>query len=178
MKIESLKLVKPTAQYKQTFLEGLIEFQQEKLAWIMDLNTDDLKNDFQKFVDGELTKKTLWTAPPYVDETELWAILGETYVGRVSIRHELNDTLRIMGGHIGYDTRPSFRGRGIASLMLKIALTIAYGMGITEALITCNDDNLPSIRVIEKNGGVLKEIKLQSPNGPLKRYYWIPCTPP
>jgi predicted acetyltransferase len=57
MKIESLKLVKPTAQYKQTFLEGLIEFQQEKLAWIMDLNTDDLKNDFQKFVDGELTKK-------------------------------------------------------------------------------------------------------------------------
>ncbi len=104
----------------------------------------------------------------------LWAIINDEYVGRISIRHELNFTLRIiMGGHIGYDTRPSFRGRGIASEMLRLALPFAKELGIKEALLTCNDDNLASIRVIEKNRGELRETKAQSPIGSAKRYYWI-----
>ncbi len=49
----------------------------------------------------------------------------------------------------------------------------AREFGISEVLLTCNDDNLHSIRVIEKNGGVLKDRKLQYEGGPMKRYYWI-----
>ena len=62
-----------------------------------------------------------------------------------------------MGGHIGYDVRPSFRGRGHATRMLKDALTVARSLGITTALLTCDVDNMASRKVIERNGGVLQD---------------------
>lgn len=173
MKFEKVILVKPTVALKESFLEGLQEFQHEKLPWLMDLNIEHLRKNFEEFVNSELTKRTLWTKDTPVNETELWGVMGGAYVGRISIRHNLNDDLRSMGGHIGYETRPAFRGQGIASSMLSQALPIAKQIGISAALLTCNDSNLASIRVIEKNGGVLKETKPQFEGGPLKRYYWI-----
>ena len=38
-----------------------------------------------------------------------WWVEGEQYLGRIAVRHELNDFLREVGGHIGYDVRPSAR---------------------------------------------------------------------
>ncbi len=168
-----LSLVKPSVEYKESFLAALQEFQKEGLPWVMDIDPDQLSRDFEDFVAKENSKMTLWTEAPPVPQTELWAVLDKEYVGRIAIRHQLNDDLKIMGGHIGYDTRPSFRGRGIASSMLAQALPIARSLGISEALLTCNDTNVPSIRIIEKCGGELRERKPQSPNGPMKRYYWI-----
>jgi predicted acetyltransferase len=77
------------------------------------------------------------------------------------------------GGHIGYDTVPSSRGRGIATEMLRKALPIARKLGLSEVLLTCNDTNSASIRVIEANGGVLVATKSLEPNRPLKRHYRI-----
>lgn len=169
-----MRLVKPTVDLKESYLEALEEFQREGLAWVMDLKIDELRRDFPGFVASELRKKTLWTKDTPVDETELWAVKDAVFVGRVSIRHRLNTDLLTMGGHIGYDTRPSYRGQGIASAMLKMALPIAKRIGISSALLTCNETNVHSIRVIEKNGGVLVETKPQFEGGPLKRYYRIP----
>jgi predicted acetyltransferase len=171
--MKEIKLVRPLVDFKDSFLEALVEFQREGLPWVMDLEVDSLRRDFKSFVHAELNKRTLWTKDTPVDETELWAILNDVYVGRISIRHKLNADLHIMGGHIGYDTRPSYRGRGIASSMLNLAIPIAKQLGIERALLTCNESNVPSIKIIEKNGGVLKETKSQFEGGPLKRYYWI-----
>ncbi len=74
-------------------------------------------------------------------------------VGRVSIRHQLNDFLRIKGGHIGYGVRPQCRGRGYATLMLRQALITARGVGIENALVTCDADNEASKATIVRNGG-------------------------
>lgn len=171
--MSEIKLVRPCVDYKESFLDGLIEFQNEGLPWMMHLKMDELRRDFNGFVQAMLKKRTLWTKDAPVDETELWAILDGVYVGEISIRHKLNADLRVVGGHIGYDTRPSYRGRGIASAMLKLMLPIAKQLGIEEVLITCNDSNVASIKVIEKNGGVLRETKPQFEGWPLKRYYWI-----
>lgn len=38
-----------------------------------------------------------------VPATNFWIMAGDEYVGRMSIRHELNDWLRNYGGHIGYE---------------------------------------------------------------------------
>jgi predicted acetyltransferase len=100
-------------------------------------------------------------------------VADEEFVGRVSIHHELNDALRVEGGHIGYDTVPSFRGRGVATEMLRQALPFARALGLNEVLLTCDDTNAASIRVIERNGGSLRETKVLATNRPLKRYYWI-----
>lgn len=171
--MSKIQLARPSVDFKISCLEALAEFQSEGLPWVMDLKIEDLRHNFDAFVKAELNKRTIWTLDIPVDETELWAISDGDYVGRISIRHRLNADLRVMGGHIGYDVRPSFRGRGIASAMLRLALPVAKRLGIEEALLTCNESNLASIRVIEKNGGVLTESKPQFEGGPMKRYYRI-----
>ena len=108
-----------------------------------------------------------------IPKTHLWAVADEQFVGRISVHHDLNDALRVEGGHIGYDTVPRFRGRGIATEMLRQALPVARALGLTDVLLTCDDTNAASIRVIVKNRGSLRATKLLDPNRPLKRYYWI-----
>jgi predicted acetyltransferase len=172
MDLTDFKLVAPHIEYRDSFLAGLKEFQAEGLPWHLELDYQKIADDFSAFVNSELQHLYRRTEV-FVPETKLWAIVQGSYAGRISIRHELTDALRRMGGHVGYDTRPTFRGLGLASLMLKHALPVAKGLGLSEVLLTCDDTNAASIRVIEKNGGVLKEKKSIDPRKPLKRYYWI-----
>ena len=107
--------------------------------------------------------------PHHVPSTFLFGFDGTRIVGRVSIRHELNDFLLREGGHIGYVVVPEFRRRGYATAMLRRSLEISrHDLGIDRVLLTCDDDNVASIRTIEKNGGVLENIG----TGPRRRY-WI-----
>ena len=100
------------------------------------------------------------TDPPegFVPATMLWAVDGGRWLGRVSVRHELNDHLIRFGGHIGYAVRPSARRRGIATTLLRVGLGMLNGIGVGEALILCAEDNEGSRRVIETNGGELEKI--------------------
>jgi predicted acetyltransferase len=45
--------------------------------------------------------------------------------------------------------------------------------GISRILVTCDDDNIGSIRTIEKNGGILDNIITGSDLDKPKRRYWI-----
>jgi predicted acetyltransferase len=105
-----------------------------------------------------------------VPETILWWISGDQYLGRISIRHRLTARLREIGGHIAYDIRPSARKRGYATAMLAAALPVARSLGIDPALITCDEDNIGSRKVIEANGGVLEDM-----SSGIARY-WVPSS--
>ena len=92
-------------------------------------------------------------------------------IGRSSIRHALNDFLFNVGGHIGYGVRPAFRRRGFATEILRQSLELISELGVTEVLVTCDDDNVGSYKVIESQGGVLENrVEFE---GSLKRRYWI-----
>lgn len=106
-----------------------------------------------------------------VPDSFLVGVVRDHIVGRVSIRHELNDHLRRIGGHIGYAVRPAFRRRGYATEMLRQSLPLAAELGIEAALVTCDDNNLGSIKVIEACGGVLEDV-VATDTVP-KRRYWI-----
>jgi predicted acetyltransferase len=105
----------------------------------------------------------------YVPCTTLWWVSGDDYLGRLAIRHRLTPRLLNAGGHIGYDVRPSARRRGHATAMLAAALPIAAGLGIDRVLVTCDEDNTGSRKVIEANNGVLEDQR-----GDLLRY-WVPA---
>ncbi|WP_300678990.1 GNAT family N-acetyltransferase [Nocardioides sp.] len=96
---------------------------------------------------------------------------ADLLVGFVQVRHALNDRLRVRGGHIGYSVRRSRQGEGHATRALGLALVHARGLGLDRVLITCDDTNAGSIRVIEANGGVLADVT----DG--VRRSWVP-TPP
>jgi predicted acetyltransferase len=109
-----------------------------------------------------------------VPSTFLFAFVGPRIVGRVSIRHSLNAVLERVGGHIGYVVVPEFRRRGYATAMLGLALRIAHDeLGIRRVLVTCDDDNVGSIKTIERNGGVLENVLEGRDLDKPKRRYWI-----
>ena len=103
----------------------------------------------------------------WVPHSTRWVVAGCEFLGSVSLRHVLTPGLRAVGGHIGYWVRPSARGRGVATQALSLMLPLAAAHGIDPVLVTCDDDNLASATVIERNGGVLEDV-LRG-----KRRYWI-----
>ncbi|GAA3510614.1 hypothetical protein GCM10022234_01090 [Aeromicrobium panaciterrae] len=108
----------------------------------------------------------------FVKHAELVAVEGDVIVGRTSIRFELNEFLRTLGGHIGYAVRPPFRRRGHATEILRQSMVVARAHGIDPVLVTCDDDNIASAKVIEANGGVLDDIIPGESDVP-KRRYWL-----
>lgn len=113
-----------------------------------------------------------WPRPDgYVPCTTLWWVDGTRYLGRIAIRHRLNPRLRITGGHIGYDVRPSARRRGHATAMLARALPVAHALSINPALLTCDPTHLGSRAIIERAGGILENCG----NGQLR--FWLPTAP-
>lgn len=94
-------------------------------------------------------------------------------VGRVSIRHKLNENLRLVGGHIGYGVVPRERRKGYATKILDLSLKYIKEniKNLDNVLVTCDDGNVGSQKTIENNYGVLENII--DVNGVKKRRYWI-----
>jgi predicted acetyltransferase len=113
----------------------------------------------------------------HVPQTTFWAIddTGEV-VGMLRLRHRLTDELLVSGGHIGYYVRPSARRRGYATEMLRLALEHARGIDIERVLLTAYTTNTGSVRVIEKNGGVLENVVPHPETGEPHGRFWIDLT--
>lgn len=95
--------------------------------------------------------------PGFVTHTTWWWVEAAEVLGRIDLRHDLTEHLREVGGHVGYDVRPSARRRGHATAMLAAVLPQAARRGIEAVLVTCDHDNVASRRTIERNGGVLED---------------------
>ena len=108
----------------------------------------------------------------FVANADLVADVDGVVVGRASLRFELNEFLRTLGGHIGYAVRPQFRGHGYAKEILRQSVDLLRVRRISPVLVTCDDDNLASARVIESGGGVLESVVPGVADMP-KRRYWI-----
>lgn len=76
-------------------------------------------------------------------------------LGHISVRTRLNEALAQYGGHVGYIVSPVHRGRGFGGHLLQLGLEEARRLGLKEVLITCDQDNLASRKMIESRGGRL-----------------------
>jgi predicted acetyltransferase len=109
----------------------------------------------------------------FVPNTFLVGVIGNRIVSRISIRHELNDFLASVGGHVGYGVVPSERKKGYGTKMLNLVFPVAANLGISRLLITCDDDNLGSIKIIENNGGIFESLIRDTNSMKMKKRYWI-----
>ena len=109
-------------------------------------------------------------APGRVPATFLYADVDGQVVGRASVRHALTDQLLRLGGHIGYAVLPPFRRRGHGTEILRQSLVVARAEGVGRVLVTCDDDNLGSVAVIERCGG-RRDVEWPGDDG--TRRYWI-----
>ncbi|MDR1009226.1 MAG: GNAT family N-acetyltransferase [Rickettsiales bacterium] len=168
----NITLVLPDMKYK----DGVIAAAREVLAqpsytlseaWYVKLGANATDEEFAAFVRKKLDEMNGVNIPEgWVPGTTFWIMDEDGYAGRISLRYR-----PIVFGHIGYDIRPSRRGRGYAKVALRLVLAEAAKMGIKEAMLTCNENNVASRRNIEgamaEYGGHMLEpitIPLGDPN--------------
>jgi predicted acetyltransferase len=109
----------------------------------------------------------------WVPMNTYWLVRGGTYpVGVSQLRHRLTDSLLKRGGHIAYWIRPGQRRKGYGTLLFTLTCQKAKVMGIGRVLVTCHRDNEGSIRIIEKNGGILDTSLSLDPQDE-ELHYWI-----
>jgi len=171
-----MTLVRPTLAHKEQAVEMVAEFKE----YVSLINGDGFLSDFLRDSSYEAWVEQLEAAsdPATCPNGHAPAL---TYfgvresdgriVGMIDLRLELNDHLRVHGGHIGYTVRPSERGKHYATAMLKAALEIYKERGASELLLICSKGNAASAKVITNCGGILKdEIECDTEYEVLQRY--------
>ncbi len=108
-----------------------------------------------------------------VPHTMLYAFVEGNIIGRLSVRHHLNEHLRHRGGHIGYAVAKSFRQKGYAKEIVRQGLNYCKTLGLTEIMVTCADENTPSWKVIEHFSGRLQDKIWDEVDKEMIRRYWI-----
>jgi predicted acetyltransferase len=147
--------------------------------WEFLLSDYEQDEEFCAYLDRVAAFKSAESVPEgRVTSTFFVAEIDGKIAGRLSIRHELNEFLALVGGHIGYGVAPEFRGRGIATHLLKYGLQFMKERGEEQVFISCHSENEASRKVIEKCGGVFAAL-VPHPyeDGELYRTYWIPTNP-
>ena len=100
-------------------------------------------------------------------------------VGRVSVRHHLDDYLAEFGGHVGYAVRPQFRRRGYATAVLQGAVSLARDLVDGDRLLVTCDASVPSsVGVVAACGGVPDGDRLDPRDGRTKRRFFVDMSPP
>lgn len=164
-----VKLKLPGPTYWKSYFESLDEIDRD--GDVKGMNWDGLTTPGQYFKDA-LDMKEGRNLGSLVACTNFWIIYEDEYCGRMSIRHELNEFLRSFGGHIGYEVKTSARKKGIATKALSLALEYCRDeLHLHDLLLTCADDNIGSIKTIEKNGGTL--IQKKTSENRISRFYQI-----
>lgn len=170
-----IRLVAPNKYYTESYLEACKEFKKIGITdYFHDPDLYDLwKDDYVEKFENE--SKGIKLPEGWVEATTFWLLDGEEFVGRGQIRHRLNENLERFGGHIGYGIRHSKWNKGYGTKLLQLLLLEAKKLGINRALITCDDKNIGSINVIERNGGIMQDKIVDKIDGNIRitRRYWI-----
>lgn len=171
------ELIAPTTRLHASWLESLREWGSGAHQDGAGLHADDEVESTEGFAVWveRLRQQSDPTIPPAegrVPADYWWIVEGDTYLGAITLRHELNDFLLEKGGHIGYGVRPSARRRGLATWALGEVLQHARQVGLARVLITCDDDNVASARTIERHGGRLEDVRVVDGDLAVRRY-WV-----
>ena len=171
--MEKIILVKPNLSYG----DEIIKYKEETLFEKAIINSSISLEKFSSVEDWleELKMKSSEDTVPkgLVPSTTYLAIreIDNYIVGMADIRHYLNEFLTQVCGNIGYDVRKSERNKGYAKQILKLALEKCKDLKMKKVLITCDEDNIASEKVILSANAKLEDIR--NVDGENKKRFWI-----
>ena len=171
--MDKIILVKPDLSYA----DEIIKYKEESLAESPIINGSaglDRFSSIEVWLE-ELKKRSCEDTVPkglVPSSTYLGVREKDNYiVGMIDIRHYLNEYLTQAGGHIGYGVRKTERNKGYAKQMLKLALEKCKELKIKKVLITCDEDNIASEKVILSANAKFEDIR--NVDGENKKRFWI-----
>ena len=171
--MEKIILVKPDLSYA----DEIIKYKEESLKENPLINGAAGLNNFSS-IEGWLEELKMKSSEDTIPEglvpsTTYLAVreIDNYIVGMIDIRHYLNEFLTQVGGNIGYDVRKSERNKGYAKQMLKLALEKCKDLKMKKVLITCDEDNIASEKVILSANAKFEDIR--SLEGKNKKRFWI-----
>ena len=171
--MEKIILVKPDLSYS----DEIIKYKEESLKENPLINGAAGLDNFSSIKDWleELKKRSSQETVPeglVPSSTYLGVREKDNYiVGMIDIRHYLNEFLKQFGGNIGYSVRKSERNKGYAKQMLKLALEKCKDLKMKKVLITCDEDNIASEKVILSANAKFEDIRCI--DGENKKRFWI-----
>ena len=171
--MDKIILVKPDLSYA----DEIIKYKEESLAESPVINGSAGLDRFSSIEIWfeELKKRSCEdTVPKGLVPSSTYLAVREKdnyIVGMIDIRHYLNEYLTQVGGHIGYGVRKTERNKGYAKQMLKLALEKCKELKIKKVLITCDEDNIASEKVILSANAKLEDIR--NVDGENKKRFWI-----
>jgi len=175
MRKENLRLLEPCVELEAEFMAMVDEFVAagDYHRWGYELVIEG--GNFGKYVRDRLDWKEGKSLPEgWVPGSTFWLIRDDkVIVGTSSLRHKLTEHLRNIGGHIGFNIRPSERRKGYGTAILALTLEKAKELRLKRVLVTCDDNNIASAKIIEKNGGILEDKYCNDELEQPKRRYWI-----
>jgi predicted acetyltransferase len=148
-RMKEIYLAEPNKEFQKSFERYVLAYRDTKDDHYFDIYKNGLEN-FDEYLNTLCNlSKGIDVPKGWVATSTFWLIDDNEVVGVVRIRHQEVST----AGHIGYDISPSFRNKGYGSQILKLALKNALKLGILEAVVTCEVNNIASKKIIEKNNG-------------------------
>ena len=171
--MEKIILVKPDLSYA----DEIIKYKEEALFEKAIINSSINLEKFSS-VEGWLKELKMKSSEDTVPKglvpssTYLGIREKDNYiVGMINIRHYLNEYLTQVGGNIGYSVRKTERNKGYAKQMFKLALEKCKGLKIKKVLITCDEDNIASEKVILSANAKFEDIRCI--DGKNIKRFWI-----
>jgi predicted acetyltransferase len=166
-----LRLVEPAPLYKASILDAVAEMQAIG-EW--DISPDAFAARFDDMLAEIAAAKDPTTAPPGVLPYEdFWLMEDDIWIGLLTLRLQLTEQFLHSGGHIGYVVRPSKRQKGYGTILLRLGLDKARERGLQRVLLTCNQSNIASRKIIEANGGHFENAVVVTGQDDKKLRYWI-----
>jgi predicted acetyltransferase len=104
-----------------------------------------------------------------------------TPIGRILLRLDTDESIRLYAGNIGYEVDPGHRGRGHAARACRLLRPLAVFHGVAELWIVTSPDNLASRRTAELAGGQYVDTRPMPPDTDMfamgmleaRRYRWV-----
>ena len=166
-----LILVEPALAYKDSCLDAVREFH---AAGEYDVDAEQLAARFENLIYRLAAAKDPTTAPPgELPYEDFWLMDGDEWIGKLTLRTTINAQYLHAGGHIGYEIRPSKRRCGYGTALLRLGLEKACERGLQRVLLTCDETNIGSRKIIETNGGQLENAVAVVGQTVRKLRYWI-----
>ena len=120
------ELIVPTTRLHNAWLDSHREWAGEREDGAGLSNADDTLSPegFRRWVDRlRRSENHSYPADPgWVHTSVRWIVEDDRMLGAIALRHEINDFLLTIGGHIGYGIRPSARRHGLATFALARTL--------------------------------------------------------